>query len=230
MNYLSFLIEDLLTEIAKCIDDCSIIPYVLSCKTIKNTCYKLVPEIYKIKSRYLIDNANLHNYNNLRKWFIVNYCFQPYNFDLAFKNKYTDIYGKEILLAYIKSGNLKTSKEIYNKLCAKDISDSILWHEAVKLENNIKIMEWIKMITTSFSGAFHSAARMGNIENVKWLMKNDCPFDKRKIVNDSVMSGNLELIKFLIDRGADFDVKIVKENAKCHNHPHILNWLSLYQN
>ena len=83
--------NEILFEIGSYIDDCSIIPYTLTSSIIKSLCFKLIPQVYKIKSILIINNAEYNNYYQLINWFKYNDCDKDLDVKLALNKRYYEL-------------------------------------------------------------------------------------------------------------------------------------------
>jgi len=72
---------------------------------------------------------------------------------------------------------------------------------------NVEMFEYMKnnyseIENTEYTFAY--AALNGNLENMKWLKENCCPWDEETFVN-AALNGNLENMKWLKENGCEWD-------------------------
>ena len=76
---------------------------------------------------------------------------------------------------------------------------------------NLNAMKWFLKNGCIFNvGTFNAAAENGNLDNMKWLLANKCPWDYR--VNSHAAyhaagNGNFDTLKWLLENGCPCDVE-----------------------
>ncbi len=66
---------------------------------------------------------------------------------------------------------------------------------------NLDVMKWLKENGCPWDeNTFKYAVVHGNLENMKWLKENGCPWDEYTFAN-AIINGNFENIKWLEDNG-----------------------------
>lgn len=89
---------------------------------------------------------------------------------------------------------------------------------------NLENMKWLKENGCPWdANTFASAAKNGNLDNMKWLKENGCPWDANTFANTAEI-GNFDNMKWLKENGCPWDERTSDQAAK-NKHNHIVNWL-----
>ena len=76
-------------------------------------------------------------------------------------------------------------------------------------------------------GHLEDAAEDGNLEVLKWLHANECPWDESVCMNDAAIGGHLEVLKWLRANGCPWSgggFPTALQAAEQGGHDHIVVW------
>ena len=155
---------------------------------------------------------------------IVEYCSDDLSyFKWVEKHKF---YSKKIPKFAGRYGNFKLLKYLIKNNYKVNYSDT--FYELCQ-NNNMKILKYLSKhtldndLTKLNESVFRAAGESGNIDIVKFLYKNDCPFDCTALYG-ACYSGNLKVVKWMVYNCFPFG-RYIYHHAASEGHINILNYL-----
>jgi len=222
---------------------------------------KIIKWLYKNNCHYGINTFNFGlingNLENL-KWLYKNNCvydstsfiYATINGNIKNMEWLLDIGCKINNLSFRYSNKITTLKWLYdngsnidsyatclvkkNSYLNYDFSNYISNEEITNQETNLELLQWLRSIKCCWNNeTFNYAVLNGDIQIIKWLYKNNCPYSfttqENKIISSAIKFGSISNIIWLIEHYCPINENMMSVAAQC-GHIHIIKWLDKIYN